>query len=524
MRKLGDKRKDFLDRAIGHSKFVIDTDKLDVRFFEEMKENNPAIKQTLGEAQADYEKFPELQQDIFSSLYKYKPHLLKEHQVNPTYLLNRAVMEDLVEAPKYKELRALTRLDKVNATVGTEILGDEAHEAIKKLKEQMEKFQKYLQALGEAQQAQEAQKESEGATNGTGQESKEGGGNAQGVQTPEELTVKEAQKKLEAAYKQFRQSMKKKEVQQSMRRMLDRVHERVVETSDMISHWGLDGDDTFTKMSYHEKMALLKRLRNSTKLKKIAELAGRLKRLATQRQREKVVKGMDEIYDISQGSDIGRLIPSELQKLQHPATKALFMKDFVEGRLLQYDLRGKEKKQKGAIVVCIDDSGSMVGDPEIWAKSVALALLEVAIYQKRNFYCIHFDHTRDPKKLHTNEFPKEAPYNIMEVLDLAEYFSGGGTLFEPALTHSRDLIDSEEDYKKADIIFITDGNSVVREGWIKEYNEWKDSFNVSIYGILVDARGNSEGSLKLFCNEIYKLSQFSEQTREDLAIHLFDEM
>ena len=85
-----------------------------------------------------------------------------------------------------------------------------------------------------------------------------------------------------------------------------------------------------------------------------------------------------------------------------------------------------------------------------------MALLEVAIYQKRSFYCIHFDHTTDIKHLHTNEFPKDSPKNIQEVIDMAEYFSGGGTLFEPALNKSRVLIDQQEDYKKADIVFITD--------------------------------------------------------------------
>ena len=85
-----------------------------------------------------------------------------------------------------------------------------------------------------------------------------------------------------------------------------------------------------------------------------------------------------------------------------------------------------------------------------------MALLEVAIYQKRSFYCIHFDHTTNIKQLHTNEFPKNAPKNIMEIVDLAEYFSGGGTLFEPALTKARMLIDQQEAYSKADIIFITD--------------------------------------------------------------------
>lgn len=516
-RRLSGKRKDFLDKEVAYSEYTVDTDKLDIHFFNEVKDNNQKIQDTLTEAQQGYEQFEELQQDIFSSLYRYKPHRLKEHQIKATHLMNYHVMGDIMESPKYKELRALTRLDKINATLGTEVLGDEAHEVIKQLKEQMEKLKEQIAAQKAAdEEAEEGEGEGEG----------EGGGKGppvEGMDT-EKITLTEAQKRLEEAKKSFRQSMKKKEVKQMINRMLGKVQDQISETSDMIQNWGLDGDDTFMKMPYHEKMALLQRLRNSQKLKKIAELAGRFKRIATQRQREKVKKGMDEIYDLTLGKDLGKLIPQELMKLRHPSTKKLFYKDYAEGKLMQYELRGKEKKQKGAIVVCIDDSGSMMGDPEIWAKSVAMALLEVAIYQKRSFYCIHFDATRDPRHLHTNEFPKDAPKNIQEIIDMAEYFSGGGTLFEPALDKSRMLITQQEDYKKADIVFITDGESAVTDGWVKDFTKWRDDTNVSVYGILIDSWANSDSTLKLFCNEIHKLSSINEHDREDLAITLFDSM
>ncbi len=419
MRRLGSKEKHFLDGEVGYSVHSVDTDKLDIHFFEEVRSNNPVIEATLKEAQKDYEPFGELQQDIFSSLYRYKPHRLQEHKIKTSHLLNYHVIGDVMDSPKYKELRAHTRLDDINSTLGTEVLGDEAHELIKQLKEQMEKLKELMDAEGKAG-------DEEGEGEGEGKEG-DGEGNGKG-KSSEKLTLSEAQKRLEEAKKVFKESMKKKEVKQKINKMLDKTQQKLTETSEMIENWGLAGDNTFTSMPYHEKMELLKKLRDSAKLKKIAELAGRFKRIATNRQREKVKKGTDEIYDLSLGRELNRIIPAELMKLRHPSTKKQFYKDFAEGKLLQYELRGKEKKQKGAIVVAIDDSGSMQGDPEIWAKSVAMALLEVAIYQKRSFYCIHFDHTTDIKHLHTNEFPKNSPKNINEIIDMAEYFSGGNFL------------------------------------------------------------------------------------------------
>lgn len=153
-----------------------------------------------------------------------------------------------------------------------------------------------------------------------------------------------------------------------------------------------------------------------------------------------------------------------------------------------------------------------------------MALLEVAIYQKRSFYCIHFDHTSDPKKLHTNEFPKDSPYNIMEVIDMAEYFTGGGTVFEPALEQARNVINNDDLYNKADIVFITDGESAIGNDWAKNFNKWRDENKVTVYGILIDSTWNSDSTLKMFCNEIHKLSAINKYTSDELAITLFDAM
>ncbi len=86
------------------------------------------------------------------------------------------------------------------------------------------------------------------------------------------------------------------------------------------------------------------------------------------------------------------------------------------------------------------------------------------------------------------------------------------------------LIDKQEDFKKADIIFLTDGESAITDGWRKDFVEWRDEKKVNIYGILIDSYANSDSTMKLFCNEIHKLSSLNADTREDLAITLFDAM
>jgi hypothetical protein len=65
------------------------------------------------------------------------------------------------------------------------------------------------------------------------------------------------------------------------------------------------------------------------------------------------------------GGDLARILPSEMLRFLDPLTEDKAMLDLIEGRMLQYEIRGKQKKGKGPIVICIDSSGSMDGSPEI---------------------------------------------------------------------------------------------------------------------------------------------------------------
>ena len=76
----------------------------------------------------------------------------------------------------------------------------------------------------------------------------------------------------------------------------------------------------------------------------------------------------------------------------------------------------------------MDESYSMDGQPEIWAKAVAMGLLEIAIAQKRDFAAIHFSGDSNPNNLHVDYFYKEQPYNIEKILAFCEYFDGGRKL------------------------------------------------------------------------------------------------
>jgi uncharacterized protein with von Willebrand factor type A (vWA) domain len=198
--------------------------------------------------------------------------------------------------------------------------------------------------------------------------------------------------------------------------------------------------------------ALAARLRSDARLKQIALLAGRFKRIASSKRRQRMKHGADEIADIEQGADLGRLLPSELVKLSHPALRRSFMRSLVERQAMQYQLIGHEPLGKGPLVVVLDKSGSMDGPRDVWAAALTLALLDQAQRERRMFALVAFDyHVKYEVVVKPGApLPEEALFTAC----------AGGTEISVALQRALELIGARPGgLKKADIVLVTDGGS-----------------------------------------------------------------
>lgn len=197
---------------------------------------------------------------------------------------------------------------------------------------------------------------------------------------------------------------------------------------------------------------LARRLKDDLRLKQIALLAGRFRRIAARKHRERTRHGADDVSDVEQGGDLARLLPLELAKLMHTRTRLAILRDLAERTALQYRLQGTEAKGKGPIVVCLDKSGSMSGPADIWATAVALALLEIAQREHRAFAVLCFDaHVRYEVLVPAGgELPAEALL----------VGCSGGTDIQLCLDRALTLIaENQGSIRKADVVLITDGQS-----------------------------------------------------------------
>lgn len=103
-----------------------------------------------------------------------------------------------------------------------------------------------------------------------------------------------------------------------------------------------------------------------------------------------------DISGITVGNDLNSLLPTELAMLGSRSTENIFYQRFVQKRLQLFSSASqslqKPKSQKGPIYICVDTSGSMIGEPEVVAKTLALAIVIVAQRDRRPVCMINYSH------------------------------------------------------------------------------------------------------------------------------------
>ena len=300
-------------------------------------------------------------------------------------------------------------------------------------------------------------------------------------------------------------------------RIAHKAVDRAVEQVDAFCSWGTGAITTADVVGDEIKAELARHVAKNKKLQALAQQAGRMKRIAAAKQRSKADHARDEVTDIERGADLQRLLPSELVKLTDPVLSLEFARGFFERSLLQYKLTGSETLGRGPIIVCIDQSSSMKGSKEIWSKALALALLQVAVLQKRRCRVVHFNGA----VVRVDDW---SPGRIdpLELVASMEPFYGGGTAFEPPLSSALDAIRDLPDLKKADVVLVTDGEAAVSGGFATKWAAAKKSQAFTCYAVHVDAPGGvAPTSLQAIADNVLGLADIAnDQGTTDVILSI----
>ena len=493
---------------------AVESDRFDEMTWREITGQAAAMRDVIEDLGERHDYAADLVRDVFLAAYKAHPVVRGEGEMDRSRLVNRAAVSALLESPEFAGLRRETAGDAYASAMAVLAMA----ETLRRMLEQAEDAQQAADAAARAHEEEQAAAGGVAAAMAAAGEAAGGDGNvpdeaAEGVNAAIGVAEQagrdageagqEAAAALAGAAPGMRAALRSGAAQAS--------DERQAEAA-LMATWGI-GPGELQRMDFGTRARLAERLR-SGRLAQFAELIGRFRQMAAGQRARRIENVPGELVGIETGDDLGRLIPSEMAALGVPAMRAVFAARYAEQRLFVYEQRGETEAGQGAIICCVDCSGSMgmrVGGTglsgEAWAKGCALAMLDQARAARRDFAGILFSSAGEIKVF---RFPAGEPARIEDVLDFAEFFWGGGTNFEQPLGTAAGLLEAEfndDGAMRGDIAMITDGICGVSEQWQRTWNEDKSALGFRLFGIQV---GRSPGAV---------LEALSDNVREvtDLA-------
>ena len=521
----------------------LESDSYDRRAWAELGLTAPTIGALVESGERLVPDFGALLRDLFLGLFKYNLVWLKPEAVRRSAVLNRAILEQLMPSAGFEMLKSRTLLEEDKAVIAALVLGEQVLELVRSeklinrremldlwdLKHQEENLAESAAALKNAAElAEENQRETEAKEGETAEADQE-----KTAQEKQDLQKKinELQEAAQraASVSEARLNQKARMFEDQLRHSdkteLKRMQLRSAQLAEEIDRVAQDSHDFSLefgqggRMSAGERLELGRRLARNRKLGELARLVGRFKQDARALRRKTLDRGVTEAYDVERGADLGRLIPSELLALHHPQLRVDFHRRLLEGAVLQYRLREDEQKGKGPMVVCIDVSSSMQGDKELWAKAVSLTLMDIARRQRRLFRAVLF--SSGPESMKVIDLNRERRYQpeLPKVIELAEYFPGGGTDFQAPIDAAIELI-ADKKLKRGDIVVITDGECQVAPEWLADLKERKEELQFSIFAVLVDVGSSDLSTLAQFSDRVTSVSKLTVEGSRDIFLKI----
>ena len=220
--------------------------------------------------------------------------------------------------------------------------------------------------------------------------------------------------------------------------------------------WGLGSSAGATRQEIEGLHELTERLKSSRQLKQILDALGWAKRMVSAERRKSRYGREKFTHYRTQEIDLETIAPEELVGLMEQDRDSPIALDFLrraaDGELLHRQFEGDDHAGKGPFVILVDKSGSMRGQPTATACAVELALMKLALEERRRFVCLPFSGAGQFEIFDPG--PRPDPRSLIDHL---ERFYGGGTEPYAPLQAAIGLIREDPSLREGDILVITDG-------------------------------------------------------------------
>ncbi|MFF7995062.1 VWA domain-containing protein [Kitasatospora xanthocidica] len=494
-------------------------DRFDTMAWQEVVKAAPALRDLADDLGEKHDYVQDLLADVFLAAYKVPPRVRERSEMAPSRLVNHQVITAMVASPEFEELRRETAGDPYAAAMAVLAQAPELRRLLEHGRRAQEEARRAEEARQEAGQAAQAVVEAmERAGTAAGEDGT--------VPAPATADVERALQQAQAADEAAQTAADTASaalaaavpgIRAAVRRAVAQATDCAREEAALMRAWGV-GPGQLERMPVEQRARLAERLRTG-RLARFAELIGRFRLMASGERARRVEHAPGELVGVTVGDDLARLVPSEVAALGVPVLRAVFAARFAEQQLMLFDQRGEQPSGQGAIIACVDCSGSMA-DPyggsgitgEAWAKAAALALLDQAQQAGRDFVGIHFSSAQEVRVF---RFPVGASAAIGDVLDFAEHFWGGGTDYQAPLTEAVTLLEAEynaEGRRRGDIVFITDGECEVGEDWMRDWNEARHLLGFRTFGVAIGSPRTTApgGVLDALCDNLRSIDDLTD--------------
>ena len=243
-----------------------------------------------------------------------------------------------------------------------------------------------------------------------------------------------------------------------------------------------------------------KAARSNPALLRICSLAGRYRQLAQGLYKARSKDGFEEVTGLESGSDISRLIPSELMRLGVPELELDFLRRFAEKECLCREFEAQERVGLGPIVIVVDESGSLVGSKNESAKAIALTLASIARKQGRWCGLVAFSGGSGHRVL---ALPP-TKWNQVQLYSWLESFIGCGSDQDvPVEEMPAIFTEIGAPVGKTDLVYITDAELRISQKKATEFTTWKASVKARLVSLVINT---DPGHLTLISDEVHLIN------------------
>lgn len=472
---------------------------------------------------AGYDNAPELVEDLYYAFLKFQPHIQPIRNIKPDARLNAKFLKAIMEMPEFHRIHDLTAGDPVMATLAVMNMFDTLREAIKNHEQlvlESNESKRGGRGCGPSGRCRtDGQGDPEDAPPADMDDTEAHSQGAEGSGGDADSFDREFQDELKKLNEQDMADLDEmfQDFQMGPSPSLDKGANELEELEATRKSFGLEAAE-WRQTSPERRMEIAKML-NTPQMKALADIMGKMVPYAMGQQATKLVDIPNHITNVEMGSNLRKILKGQLALLSTEETKIEFYRKYLNGELLQFQTRGVENLGKGPLVICVDNSGSMGGGPENWAKGVCEALRRICAKEGRDCFVMFFEVNRHRMRF---DFPK-GHADVETIMKYLSISAGGGTEFDGVLTEALARCTTQFDEggkSKADIVFITDGESYLDDAWIEKFNDERKRIGSRVFSVYVSGAYDSYTAplelLNKFSDTVINVNDLSPESMKEV--------